>query len=182
MEAVCRIAFEASVAANGWGLCCQRNPPAFFAASRNFNMAQSERPWLIGVFITSGAIVLTYLGTCANLQFPRGGRICPAHPATSRSARKNRMREARTIRVHMIEIVNKLTRTSRQLVQSLEREPTSAEIAKQMDIPEAMVRKVHKIMRVPISLETPLAWKGILILAISSKTAPGSRPPRPSST
>jgi RNA polymerase primary sigma factor len=70
--------------------------------------------------------------------------------------------QARTIRlpVHMIEIVNKLIRTSRQLVQSLGREPTSAETAKQMDIPEAMVRKVRKIMRVPVSLETPLGEEG----------------------
>ena len=66
--------------------------------------------------------------------------------------------QARTIRlpVHMIEIVNKLIRTSRQLVQTLGREPTSAEIAKQMDIPEAKLRKVRKIMQVPISLETPI--------------------------
>jgi RNA polymerase primary sigma factor len=56
----------------------------------------------------------------------------------------------------MIEIVNKLVRTTRQLVQSLGREPTPAEIAQQMDIPEAKVRKVRKIMRVPISLETPI--------------------------
>jgi RNA polymerase primary sigma factor len=70
--------------------------------------------------------------------------------------------QARTIRlpVHMIEIVNKLVRTSRQLVQSLGREPTSAEIAQQMDIPEAKVRKVRKIMRVPISLETPIGEQG----------------------
>jgi RNA polymerase primary sigma factor len=70
--------------------------------------------------------------------------------------------QARTIRlpVHMIEIVNKLIRTSRQLVQALGREPTSAEIAKQMDIPEAMVRKVRKIMRVPVSLETPIGEEG----------------------
>src|ERR1700689_1917830 len=70
--------------------------------------------------------------------------------------------QARTIRlpVHMIEIVNKLIRTSRQLVQTLGREPTSAEIARQMDIPEAMVRKVKKIMRVPISLETPIGEEG----------------------
>jgi RNA polymerase primary sigma factor len=70
--------------------------------------------------------------------------------------------QARTIRlpVHMIEIVNKLIRTSRQLVQVLGREPTSAEIAKQMDIPEAKVRKVLKIMRVPISLETPIGEEG----------------------
>jgi RNA polymerase primary sigma factor len=70
--------------------------------------------------------------------------------------------QARTIRlpVHMTEIVNKLIRTSRQLVQVLGREPTSAEIAKQMDIPEAKVRKVLKIMRVPISLETPIGEEG----------------------
>jgi RNA polymerase primary sigma factor len=70
--------------------------------------------------------------------------------------------QARTIRlpVHMIEIVNKLIRVSRQLVQTLGREPSSAEIAQQMDIPEAKVRKVRKIMRVPISLETPIGEEG----------------------
>ena len=70
--------------------------------------------------------------------------------------------QARTIRlpVHMIEIVNKLVRISQQLVQTLGREPTSTEIAQQMDIPEAKVRKVRKIMRVPISLETPIGEEG----------------------
>jgi len=70
--------------------------------------------------------------------------------------------QARTIRlpVHMVEIVNKLIRTSRQLVQALGREPTSAEIGKQMDIPAAKVRKVLKIMQVPISLETPIGEEG----------------------
>ena len=70
--------------------------------------------------------------------------------------------QARTIRlpVHMVEIVNKLIRTSRQLVQELGREPTSAEIAKRMDIPAAKVRKVLKIMQVPISLETPIGEEG----------------------
>ena len=70
--------------------------------------------------------------------------------------------QARTIRlpVHMIEIVNKLVRTTRQMVQTLGREPTSAEIAQQMDIPESKVRKVRKIMRVPISLETPIGEEG----------------------
>src|SRR5437667_7695090 len=55
--------------------------------------------------------------------------------------------QARTIRmpVHMIEMVNKVTRTSRALVQELGREPTSEEIAKHMDIPVAKVRKVLKI-------------------------------------
>src|ERR1700681_3595028 len=66
--------------------------------------------------------------------------------------------QARTIRlpVHMVEIVNKLTRVTRQLVQELGREPTSLEIAKHMDIPAAKLRKVRKIMQVPISLETPI--------------------------
>ncbi len=70
--------------------------------------------------------------------------------------------QARTIRlpVHMIETVNKLIRTSRRLVQALGREPTSAEIAQQMDIPAALVRKVLKIMRTPISLETPIGEEG----------------------
>ncbi len=70
--------------------------------------------------------------------------------------------QARTIRlpVHMIEIVNKLIRTSRQLVQVLGREPTSEDIGKQMDIPAAKVRKVLKIMQVPISLETPIGEEG----------------------
>ncbi len=60
----------------------------------------------------------------------------------------------------MVEIVNKLIRTSRQLVQALGREPTSAEIGKQMDIPAAKVRKVLKIMQAPISLETPIGEEG----------------------
>ena len=70
--------------------------------------------------------------------------------------------QARTIRlpVHMIETVNRLIRTSRQLVQALGREPTSTEIAKRMDIPAAKVRKVLKIMQGPISLETPLGEEG----------------------
>jgi RNA polymerase primary sigma factor len=55
---------------------------------------------------------------------------------------------------------NKLIRTSRQLVQALGREPTSAEIGKQMDIPTAKVRKVLKIMQAPISLETPFGEEG----------------------
>ncbi|HET7208182.1 MAG TPA: RNA polymerase sigma factor RpoD [Terriglobales bacterium] len=70
--------------------------------------------------------------------------------------------QARTIRlpVHMIEAVNKLIRTSRQLVQELGREPTSEEVAKRMDIPLAKVRKVRKIMQVPTSLETPIGEEG----------------------
>jgi RNA polymerase primary sigma factor len=66
--------------------------------------------------------------------------------------------QARTIRipVHMIETINKLIRTSRQLVQELGREALSEEIARRMDIPVAKVRKVLKIAQEPISLETPI--------------------------
>ena len=66
--------------------------------------------------------------------------------------------QARTIRipVHMIETINKLIRTSRQLVQELGREPTSEEIGKRMEIAVAKVRKILKIAQEPISLETPI--------------------------
>ena len=66
--------------------------------------------------------------------------------------------QARIIRipVHMIENINKLIRTSRQLVQELGREPTAEEIAKRMDIPVGQVRKVMKVAPDPISLETPI--------------------------
>jgi RNA polymerase primary sigma factor len=66
--------------------------------------------------------------------------------------------QARTIRipVHMIETINKLIRTSRQLVQELGREPTSEEIAKRMDIPLDKVRRTRKIAQQPLSLETPI--------------------------
>jgi RNA polymerase primary sigma factor len=66
--------------------------------------------------------------------------------------------QARTIRipVHMIETINKLIRTSRYLVQELGREPTPDEIAEKMEIPVDKVRKVLKIAREPISLETPI--------------------------
>ena len=66
--------------------------------------------------------------------------------------------QARIIRipVHMIETINKLVRTSRQLVQELGREPTPEEIAEKMEIPIDKVRKVLKIAKEPISLETPI--------------------------
>jgi RNA polymerase primary sigma factor len=66
--------------------------------------------------------------------------------------------QARTIRipVHMIETINKLIRTSRYLVQEQGREPTPEEIAEKMEIPLDKVRKVLKIAREPISLETPI--------------------------
>jgi RNA polymerase primary sigma factor len=66
--------------------------------------------------------------------------------------------QARTIRipVHMIETINKLIRTSRQLVQEFGREPTPEEIAVKMEVPVDKVRKVLKIAQEPISLETPI--------------------------
>jgi RNA polymerase primary sigma factor len=66
--------------------------------------------------------------------------------------------QARTIRipVHMIETINKLVRTSRYLVQDLGREPTPEEIAEKMELPVEKVRKVLKIAKEPISLETPI--------------------------
>jgi len=66
--------------------------------------------------------------------------------------------QARTIRipVHMIETINKLTRTTRMLVQELGREPTVEEIAERMEMPVAKIRKIHKISQEPISLETPI--------------------------
>jgi RNA polymerase primary sigma factor len=66
--------------------------------------------------------------------------------------------QARTIRipVHMIETINKLTRTSRSLVQELGREPTAEEIGQRMDLPAFKVRKIMKIAQEPISLETPI--------------------------
>ncbi len=66
--------------------------------------------------------------------------------------------QARTIRipVHMIETINKLIRTSRQLVQELGREPTSEELAKKLELPVSKIRKVMRIAQEPISLETPV--------------------------
>ncbi|MCD6569157.1 MAG: RNA polymerase sigma factor RpoD [Deltaproteobacteria bacterium] len=66
--------------------------------------------------------------------------------------------QARTIRipVHMIETINKLIRTSRVLVQELGREPTPDEIAQKMGYPEDKIRKILKIAKEPISLETPI--------------------------
>ncbi|MGH2397607.1 MAG: RNA polymerase sigma factor RpoD, partial [bacterium] len=66
--------------------------------------------------------------------------------------------QARTIRipVHMIETINKLNRVSRQIVQELGREPTPEELSKRMDMPEDKIRKVLKIAKEPISMETPI--------------------------
>jgi RNA polymerase primary sigma factor len=66
--------------------------------------------------------------------------------------------QARTIRipVHMVETINKLVRTSRYLVQEMGREPTPEEIAVRMDLPVEKIRRVMKIAKEPISLETPI--------------------------
>lgn len=66
--------------------------------------------------------------------------------------------QARTIRipVHMIETINKLNRISRQILQEMGREPTPEELAEKMEMPEEKVRKVLKIAKEPISMETPI--------------------------
>jgi RNA polymerase primary sigma factor len=66
--------------------------------------------------------------------------------------------QARTIRVpvHMIEMINKVIRVSRKLVQELGHEPTSEEVARRLDIPVAKVRQILKVAQQPISLETPI--------------------------
>jgi RNA polymerase primary sigma factor len=66
--------------------------------------------------------------------------------------------QARTIRipVHMIETINKLNRISRQMLQQFGREPTPEELAKEMEMPEDKIRKVLKIAKEPISMETPI--------------------------
>jgi RNA polymerase primary sigma factor len=80
--------------------------------------------------------------------------------------------QARTIRipVHMIETINKLIRTSRYLVQEFGREPTPEEIAEKMELPLDKVRKVLKIAKEPISLETPIGEEEDSTSATSSRT------------
>ena len=84
--------------------------------------------------------------------------------------------QARTIRipVHMIEIINKLGKVSRQFVQEIGREPTNEDIAKRMDMPVSKVRKIIKLAQQPISLETPIGEEGDSHLGdfIEDKTRP----------
>jgi len=84
--------------------------------------------------------------------------------------------QSRTIRipVHMIENINKLTRTSRSLVQELGREPTAEEIGEHMDLPASKVRKIMKIAQAPVSLETPVGEEEDSHLGdfIEDKTSP----------
>lgn len=93
--------------------------------------------------------------------------------------------QARTIRipVHMIETINKLNRISRQMLQEMGREPTPEELAERMLMPEDKIRKVLKIAKEPISMETPIGDDEDSHLGISSRIPPSScrwilRPPR----
>jgi RNA polymerase primary sigma factor len=81
--------------------------------------------------------------------------------------------QARTIRipVHMIETINKIVRTSRQMLHEIGREPTPEELAEKLAMPLEKVRKVLKIAKEPISLETPIGdEEDSAISAISSRT------------
>ena len=80
--------------------------------------------------------------------------------------------QARTIRipVHMVETINRLIRTSRQLLQELGREPTPEEIAEKMEMPVERVREIMKISQDPVSLETPIGEEEDSHLAISFRT------------
>ncbi len=90
--------------------------------------------------------------------------------------------QARTIRipVHMIETINKIVRTSRQMLHEIGREPTPEELAEKLQMPLEKVRKVLKIAKEPISLETPIGDEEDSHLAISSRTrtrfCPSMRP------
>ncbi|GHC22511.1 RNA polymerase sigma factor RpoD [Aidingimonas halophila] len=94
--------------------------------------------------------------------------------------------QARTIRipVHMIETINKLNRVSRQMLQEMGREPTPEELGERLEMPEDKVRKVLKIAKEPISMETPIGddddshlgdfiEDGTMLLPIDSATGEG---------
>ena len=76
----------------------------------------------------------------------------------------------------MIETINKLNRISRQMLQEMGREPTPEELGERMEMPEDKVRKVLKIAKEPISMETPSATMKIRIWVTSSKTSPYASP------
>ena len=80
--------------------------------------------------------------------------------------------QARTIRipVHMIETINKMNRISRQILQETGAEPDPATLAIKMEMPEDKIRKIMKIAKEPISMETPMAKTAIRNWATSSKT------------
>ncbi len=91
--------------------------------------------------------------------------------------------QARTIRipVHMIETINKLVRTSRQMLHEIGREPAPEELADKLGMPLEKVRKVLKIAKEPISLETPIGDEEDFIWATSSRIRPRSSPSTPPS-
>ena len=96
-------------------------------------------------------------------EYRRGYKFCTyAHWWIRQSIQRAIADQARTIRVptHMIENIKKLLRTSRALVQEYGREPTSEEIARQMNIPIGKMHKLLKIAQQPISLETPVGEEG----------------------
>ena len=80
--------------------------------------------------------------------------------------------QARTIRipVHMVETINRLIRTSRQLLQELGREPLPEELAKKLDMPVDRVREIMKISQDPVSLETPIGEEEDSHLGVSRET------------
>lgn len=84
--------------------------------------------------------------------------------------------QARTIRipVHMIETINKLNRISRQMLQEMGREPLPEELAERMQMPEDKIRKVLKIAKEPISMETPIGDDEDSHLATLSRIPPSS--------
>ena len=87
--------------------------------------------------------------------------LCDLCGSGRRSPARSPIR-ARTIRipVHMIETINKLVRTSRQILHEIGREPTPEELAERLSMPLEKVRKVMKIAKEPISLETPIGRRG----------------------
>jgi RNA polymerase primary sigma factor len=89
--------------------------------------------------------------------------------------------QARTIRipVHMIETINKMNRISRQHLQEFGFEPDASILAEKMEIPEDKIRKIMKIAKEPISMETPSATTTTATWATSSRTVPTPRPSKP---
>lgn len=92
--------------------------------------------------------------------------------------------QARTIRipVHMVEVINKLARVQRQMLQDLGREPTPEELAKELDMTPEKVIEVQKYGREPISLHTPWVRTATVSSVTSSRTPRPSSPPTPSAS
>jgi RNA polymerase primary sigma factor len=88
--------------------------------------------------------------------------------------------QARTIRipVHMIETINKMNRISRQILQETGQEPDPATLAARMEMPEEKIRKILKISKEPISMETPIGWNGAFE-SLAPRHRPLKVPPGP---